>query len=87
MANLEADTTYELTVTTGYGDQYITVWIDFNDDLEFSNEEIVRLNIPTGIPLVYELDENLISTKNYYLGDQKRISAKIKSVVNQGKSN
>ena len=31
----------ELTVTTGYGDQYVKVWIDFNDDLEFSNEEIV----------------------------------------------
>ena len=31
----------ELTVTTGYGDQYVKVWIDFNDDLEFTNEEIV----------------------------------------------
>jgi len=51
-----------------------------------SNEDIVRLNIPTGIPLVYELDENLTPTKNYYLGDQERISAKIKSVANQGKS-
>ena len=52
-----------------------------------SNEDIVRLNIPTGIPLVYELDENLTPTKNYYLGDEERISAKIKSVANQGKSN
>tara|TARA_X000001036_G_scaffold219544_3_gene205521 strand:+ start:5663 stop:6406 length:744 start_codon:yes stop_codon:yes gene_type:complete len=52
-----------------------------------SNEDIVRLNIPTGIPLVYELDENLTPIKNYYLGDQERISAKIKSVANQGKSN
>ena len=31
----------ELTVTTGYGDQYVKVWIDFNDDLEFTSEEIV----------------------------------------------
>ena len=52
-----------------------------------SNEDIVRLNIPTGIPLVYELDENLTPIKNYYLGDQERISAKIKLVANQGKSN
>ena len=52
-----------------------------------SNEDIVRLNIPTGIPLVYELDENLTPTKNYYLGDQERISAKIKSVANQGRPN
>ena len=35
------NSTNELTVTTGYGDQYVKVWIDFNDDLEFSNEEIV----------------------------------------------
>ncbi len=41
VANLEADTTYDLTVTTGYGDQYITVWIDFNDDTQFTNDEKV----------------------------------------------
>ena len=41
VANLEADTTYELTVTTGYGDQYITVWIDFNDDSQFTTDEKV----------------------------------------------
>ena len=52
-----------------------------------SNEDIVKLNIPTGIPLVYELDENLTPIKNYYLGDEERISKKIKSVANQGKSN
>jgi len=51
-----------------------------------SKEDIVSLNIPTGIPLVYELDENLKPIKNYYLGDQDKISAKINSVVNQGKS-
>ena len=51
-----------------------------------SNKDIVGLNIPTGIPLVYELDQNLIPIKHYYLGDQEKISAKIKSVANQGKS-
>ena len=36
-----------------------------------SNEEIVELNIPTGIPLVYELDDHLAPLKHYYLGDAK----------------
>jgi len=51
-----------------------------------SDEDIVGLNIPTGIPLVYELDQDLIPIKHYYLGDQEKISDKIKSVANQGKS-
>ena len=51
-----------------------------------SNEDIIGLNIPTGIPLVYELDQDLIPIKHYYLGDQEKISDKIKSVANQGKS-
>jgi len=50
-----------------------------------SDKEIVELNIPTGIPLVYELDDNLKPKKHYYLGNQKEINSKIKSVVNQGK--
>ena len=36
----------ELTVTTGYGDQYVKVWIDFNDDLEFTNEEDKDGDVP-----------------------------------------
>jgi len=41
VANLEPNTTYDLTVTTGYGDQHVTVWIDFNDDSQFTNDEKV----------------------------------------------
>ncbi|MEZ4818101.1 MAG: GEVED domain-containing protein, partial [Flavobacteriaceae bacterium] len=41
VANFEPDTTYSLTVTTGYGDQYVTVWIDFNDDFDFTVDEKV----------------------------------------------
>lgn len=48
-----------------------------------SEEEIVGLNIPTGIPLVYELDENLKPVKHYYLGDQEKIEAAINSVAKQ----
>ena len=49
-------------------------------------EEIVSLNIPTGIPLVYELDNNLKPIKHYYLGDAEEIEKAIKSVANQGKA-
>lgn len=48
-----------------------------------SEEEIVGLNIPTGIPLVYELDKNLKPIKSYYLGDQEKIQAAINSVAKQ----
>lgn len=51
-----------------------------------SDEDIVHYNIPTGIPLVYELDENLKPTKSYYLGDQDAIKAAQEAVANQGKA-
>jgi 2,3-bisphosphoglycerate-dependent phosphoglycerate mutase len=50
-----------------------------------SEEDIVKLNIPTGVPLVYELDEDLKPIKHYYLGDQSEIEAAINSVANQTK--
>lgn len=52
-----------------------------------SEEEIVSLNIPTGIPLVYELDKELKPIRHYYLGDKEEIEKAIKSVANQGKAN
>ena len=51
-----------------------------------SDEDIVGLNIPTGVPLIYELDQNLKSIKNYYLGDQESIANKAAEVAAQGKS-
>jgi len=51
-----------------------------------SDQEITELNIPTGIPLVYELDENLKPIKHYYLGDQAKLAAAQLAVANQGKS-
>jgi len=50
---------------------------------QVSDEEIVELNIPTGIPLVYELDENLKSIKHYYLGDPEAAKKAADSVANQ----
>lgn len=48
-----------------------------------SDEDIAGLNIPTGVPLVYELDDELKPIKHYYLGDQEAINAKINAVKNQ----
>ena len=48
-----------------------------------SEEEILELNIPTGIPLVYELDENLKATKHYYLGDPEAAKKAADAVANQ----
>jgi 2,3-bisphosphoglycerate-dependent phosphoglycerate mutase len=50
-----------------------------------SDREIVKLNIPTGIPLVYELTKDLSPIKHYYIGDQEKIQALIASVASQGK--
>jgi 2,3-bisphosphoglycerate-dependent phosphoglycerate mutase len=51
-----------------------------------SDQEIVDLNIPTGIPLVYELDDDLQPLKSYYLGDQEKIKQASQAVANQGKA-
>jgi 2,3-bisphosphoglycerate-dependent phosphoglycerate mutase len=51
-----------------------------------SEEDIVGLNIPTGIPLVYELDDNLKPLKSYYLGDQEALKRAVDAVASQGKA-
>ncbi len=51
-----------------------------------SDEDIIKYNIPTGIPLVFEFDENMKPTKSYYLGDQEAIKAAQDAVANQGKT-
>jgi len=51
-----------------------------------SDSEIVDLNIPTGQPLVYELDDDLKPLRHYYLGDQAAIEAAMQAVANQGKA-
>ena len=53
---------------------------------ELSEEEVLKLNIPTGMPLVYELDEDLKPIKNYYLGDEEAVKAAMEAVANQGKA-
>jgi len=51
-----------------------------------SDEEIVGLNIPTGVPLVYELDDELRPVSHRYLGDQEAIAARTAAVAAQGKA-
>ena len=51
-----------------------------------SDDDIVRLNIPTGIPLIYELDEDLKPLKSYYLGDPKEVARAMDAVARQGKA-
>ena len=51
-----------------------------------SDEEIVELNIPTGVPLVYELDAELKPLAHYYLGDPEEIRKAQEAVAKQGKA-
>jgi len=52
---------------------------------DISDEQIVKLNIPTGMPLVYELDDLLKPIKSYYLGDPQKVKKAMEAVTNQGK--
>ena len=51
-----------------------------------SDNDIVGLNIPTGLPLIYELDDNLKPIKHYYLGDPEEVKKAMDAVANQGKA-
>ena len=48
--------------------------------------QIVELNIPTGMPLVYEVDHDLTAIRHYYLGDPERIKKAMEAVASQGKA-
>ncbi len=54
---------------------------------QLSDKEIIRINIPTGIPLVYELDNKLNPINNYYLGDVNELEKRLTNVIQQGKIN
>jgi 2,3-bisphosphoglycerate-dependent phosphoglycerate mutase len=51
-----------------------------------SDQDIVGLNIPTGVPLVYELDPELKPIRHYYLGDPEAVAKAAAAVANQGKA-
>lgn len=58
--------------------------VKYLDDI--SDEEIVSLNIPTGVPLVYELDDKLKPIRHYYLGDPEEIKRATEAVKDQAKT-
>lgn len=53
---------------------------------QLSEAEILELNIPTGVPLIYEFDEQMRPLRHYYLGNADDIAAKMAAVANQGKA-
>ncbi len=62
----------------------IRALVKYLDDV--SDRDIVELNIPTGVPLVYELDADLKPLGHYYLGDQAAVEAAMQAVANQGRA-
>jgi 2,3-bisphosphoglycerate-dependent phosphoglycerate mutase len=58
--------------------------VKYLDDI--SEQDIVELNIPTGIPLIYELDEDLKPIKSFYLGNPEEIKKAAEAVAMQGKT-
>ncbi len=58
--------------------------VKYLDDV--SDQDIVNLNIPTGMPLVYELDADLKPSNRYYLGDPEKVKAAMAAVAAQGKA-
>jgi 2,3-bisphosphoglycerate-dependent phosphoglycerate mutase len=63
----------------------IRALVKYFDDV--SDKDIVDVNIPTGIPLVYEFDKKLNVVEKYYLGDLEAVNTKINGVANQAKKN
>jgi 2,3-bisphosphoglycerate-dependent phosphoglycerate mutase len=57
--------------------------VKYLDDIP--EKDIVELNIPTGMPLVYELDDDLKALNHYYLGDPEKVKAAMDAVAAQGK--
>lgn len=53
---------------------------------DISDFDILNFNIPTGIPIVYELDENIKPIRRYFLGNEEEVKKAMESVANQGKA-
>ncbi len=53
---------------------------------KMGDDEIVGVNIPTGVPLVYEFDDNFKVIKHYYLMDEEELKKEMEAVANQGKA-
>jgi 2,3-bisphosphoglycerate-dependent phosphoglycerate mutase len=62
----------------------LRAFVKYLDDVP--DQDIVELNIPTGVPLVYELDDDLRPIRHYYLGDPEELARAIDAVAKQGKA-
>lgn len=71
------------TLVVAHGNS-IRAMVKYLDNI--SDKDIPELNIPTGIPLVYELDESLKPLQHYYLGDADAVAKAAEAVANQAKS-
>jgi len=71
----------QAVLIAGHGNS-LRALVKYLDDV--SDADIVDLNIPTGIPLVYELDEELHSIRHYYLADDARVQKAMQAVASQG---
>ena len=72
----------QLVLIAAHGNSLLAL-VKYLDNI--SDEEIVGLNIPTGMPLVYELDSELRPLRSYYLGDPEKVKAAMEAVAAQGK--
>jgi 2,3-bisphosphoglycerate-dependent phosphoglycerate mutase len=70
------------TIVSAHGNS-LRAMVKYLDNI--SDEEIVGLNIPTGIPLVYEIDEKLKPLSHFYLGHAEKVTKAIDEVAKQGK--
>jgi 2,3-bisphosphoglycerate-dependent phosphoglycerate mutase len=70
-------------VVIGAHGNSIRAMVKYLDNI--SEADITELNIPTGLPLVYELDDDLKPIKSYYLGDPEEAAKKAAAVANQAK--
>ena len=71
------------TIITAHGNS-LRALVKYLDDI--SDKDILSLNIPTGVPLVYELDDQLKPLRRYYLGDSEAIAKAMAVVADQGRA-
>ena len=74
---------WETSVIAAHGNS-LRALIKYLDNV--SDEDILSMNVPTGMPLVYELDENLKPLSRQYLGDPEKVAKAMEAVANQGKA-
>ena len=73
----------ERVLITAHGNS-LRALVKYLDDV--SDADIVGMNIPTGMPLVYELDDQLRPLQRYYLGDPQAVAKAMDAVAAQGKA-